>query len=86
MRTRRTTQLLSNEERKQLANDHLNLFAADGPTNGSKGDKDSASWLPPNKAFQCEYVTRQTAVKAKYKLWTIQTEHDAIAGILKTCK
>jgi hypothetical protein len=79
-------QLLSNEQRKQLANDPLNLMAADGPTNGSKGDKDAATWLPPNKAFRCEYVTRQTAVKAKYKLWMTQAEHNAIAGILKTCK
>ncbi|MCU1520920.1 MAG: hypothetical protein JWM13_2769 [Arthrobacter sp.] len=79
-------QQISAEQRKQLANDPLNLMAADGPTNGSKGDKDAATWLPPNKAFRCEYVARQTAVKAKYKLWMTQAEHDAIAGILAGCK
>ena len=78
-------QQLGAEERKQLANDPLNLMAADGPTNGAKGDKDAATWLPPNKAFRCEYVVRQTAVKAKYHLWATQAEHDAIAGILATC-
>lgn len=79
-------QQLSAEKRKQFANDPLNLMAADGPTNSAKGDKDAATWLPPNKAFRCEYVARQTAVKAKYQLWVSRAEHDAITGILATCK
>jgi hypothetical protein len=79
-------QQISEEQRKQLANDPLNLFAADGPTNGAKSDSSADAWQPPNKAFRCEYVARQTAVKAKYKLWVTQPEHDAIAGILTTCK
>ncbi|WP_308215148.1 HNH endonuclease family protein [Pseudarthrobacter sulfonivorans] len=78
-------QQLSADQRKELANDPLNLMAADGPTNGAKGDKDAATWLPPNKAFRCEYVARQTAVKAKYQLWATPAEHDAIAGILAGC-
>jgi len=77
---------LSPDQRKQLANDPLNLMAADGPTNSAKGDKDAATWLPPNRAFRCEYVARQTAVKAKYQLWVTPAEHDAIAGILDTCR
>ena len=76
---------LSADQRRQLANDPLNLMAADGPTNSAKGDKDAATWLPPNKAFRCEYVARQTAVKAKYQLWVTPAEHDAIAGILDAC-
>ncbi|MBT2522948.1 HNH endonuclease family protein [Arthrobacter sp. ISL-28] len=79
-------QRISPEQRTQLANDPLNLMAADGPANGSKGDKDAATWLPSNKAFRCEYVARQTAVKAKYQLWVTQAERDAIASILTTCK
>jgi hypothetical protein len=78
-------QQLNADQRKELANDPLNLMAADGPTNGAKGDKDAATWLPPNKAFRCEYVTRQTAVKAKYRLWVTQAEHD-IVGLLEGCR
>ena len=78
-------QQLSAEERRQLANDPLNLMAADGPANGSKSDSDAASWLPPNKAFRCEYVARQIAVKAEYRLWMTQAEHDAAAGVLAAC-
>lgn len=79
-------QQLNADQRRELANDPRNLMAADGPTNGAKGDKDAATWLPPNKAFGCEYVTRQAAVKAKYRLWVTQAEHDAIIGILEGCK
>lgn len=79
-------QQLSADQRQQLANDPLNLLAANGPTNSAKGDKDAATWLPPNKSFRCEYVARQAAVKAKYGLWVTLAEHDAIAGILDTCK
>ncbi|WP_324645260.1 HNH endonuclease family protein [Pseudarthrobacter sp. LT1] len=79
-------QQLSADQRKELANDPLNLMAADGPTISAKGDKDAATWLPPNKAFRCEYVERQTAVKTKYNLWVTQAEHDAIAGILNNCQ
>lgn len=78
-------QQLSVETRTLFANDPLNLLAVDGPSNGSKGDGDAATWLPKNKAFRCDYVTLQTAVKAKYGLWMTQPEHDAIASILAGC-
>ncbi|MFP3460075.1 HNH endonuclease family protein [Arthrobacter globiformis] len=39
-------QQLSADQRKKLANDPVNLMAADGPTNAAKGDKDAATWLP----------------------------------------
>jgi hypothetical protein len=79
-------QQISEDARLHLANDPLNLMAADGPANQQKSDSSADAWLPANKAFRCEYVERQTAVKAKYKLWMTQPEHDAIAGILATCK
>ncbi|WP_353707360.1 DUF1524 domain-containing protein [Cellulosimicrobium sp. ES-005] len=78
-------QQLDADTRRVFANDPLNLLAVDGPTNQAKGDGDAATWLPPNKAFRCEYVARQVAVKATYKLWVTQAEHDAIARILTTC-
>lgn len=78
-------QQLSGAKREALANDPLNLIAADGPTNGAKSDSDAASWLPPNKKFRCRYVARQTAVKAKYGLWMTTAERKAIAGVLASC-
>jgi hypothetical protein len=44
-------QQLSADQRKELTNDPQNLMATDGPTNGAKGAKDAATWLPPNKGI-----------------------------------
>jgi hypothetical protein len=71
--------------RTQIANDPLNLLAVDAKLNRQKGDGDAASWLPPNKAFRCEYVARQVAVKAKYRLWVTEPEKVAITKILSSC-
>jgi hypothetical protein len=78
-------QQLDGEARRQLANDPLNLLAVDGPTNAGKGDGDAATWLPPNKAFRCQYVARQVAVKQAYALWVTQAEHDAVERVLSRC-
>jgi len=77
-------QLMGADERVEFANDPLNLLAVDGPTNVSKGDGDAATWLPPNLSFRCDYVARQTAVKAKYGLWLSQAEHDSIERVVST--
>lgn len=78
-------QELSEEQRKRFANDPLNLLAVDGPANQQKSDADAATWLPASKAFRCEFVSIQTAVKAKYELWVTQAEYDAIHGVLNEC-
>jgi len=78
-------QKLDRDSRVALANDPLNLMAADGSQNSSKGDRDAATWLPDNKAFRCEYVARQISVKAKYGLWVVPAEHDAMRRILSSC-
>jgi hypothetical protein len=71
--------------RMLIANDPLNLLAVDAKLNRQKGDGDAATWLPPNKSFRCEYVARQVAVKAKYKLWVSAPEKVAITKILTNC-
>ena len=73
------------DQRTTYANDPLVLMAADGPLNAQKGASNAASWLPPNKAFRCEYVARQVAIKKAYGLWVTRPEHDAIARVLKSC-
>ncbi len=78
-------QQLTYEERVELANDGLNLLAVDGPANMQKSDGDAATWLPPHKAFRCQYVSRQVSVKKKYELWVTQAEHDAMKNIIADC-
>jgi hypothetical protein len=78
-------QQLTYERRVQLANDPLELLAVDGEANQQKSGSDAASWLPPNKAFRCQYVARQIAIKAKYDLWITQAEYAAIKNVLSNC-
>jgi hypothetical protein len=78
-------QKLSQAQRIDLANDPVNLFAVDGPTNEAKRDGDAATWLPPVKAFRCTYVAHQVAVKAAYGLWVTPAEGAAMRRVLGAC-
>ena len=75
----------SAEKREQFANDPGNLLAVDGPANQQKGDGDTATWLPPNKEFRCEYVVMQVSVKDAYELWVTGAEKEAMGRELSGC-
>lgn len=78
-------QQLTSEQREVLANDPLELLAVNGPANQQKSDGDAATWLPSNKAFRCQYIARQIAVKQKYTLWVTPPEKTAMQSILAKC-
>lgn len=78
-------QQMSETERRDFANDPLNLLAVDGPTNQAKGDGDTATWLPPNRDFRCQFASIQVLVKERYGLWATQAEHEAMGRILAGC-
>jgi hypothetical protein len=76
------------EKRLQFANDPLNLITSASGPNRAKGDKDASEWLPAtagNPAFNCRYVARQVAVKAKYGSWITPAESKAMKVVLDTC-
>ena len=75
-------QQLDDTTRRAFANDPVNLQATLGWVNQQKGAGDAATWLPPNVAYRCEYVTRIVTVKKTYGLWVTQAERDAIARVL----
>jgi hypothetical protein len=77
------------ERRRFYANDLSNedsLIAVSKSANRSKGAKDVALWLPPNKYFHCEYVRRWVAVKETWGLVIDEIEADAIAPIMAKCR
>ncbi|MBQ5557972.1 MAG: HNH endonuclease [Aeriscardovia sp.] len=76
---------LSYQQRVQLANDPLELVAASGRQNVIKGADDAAGWLPAYQPYDCLYVARQIAVKAKYRLSVTPQEKQAMLKILDTC-
>lgn len=71
--------------RFEIATDPLNLIAADASANMQKSDGDAATWLPKNKSFRCQYVSRQISVKYKYALWVSSAEKDAMKKVLEKC-
>lgn len=58
----------TDELRLRFANDPANLLAVDGPTNQHKGDNEPAVWMPPNRAFWCQYAVQFAAVLRGYGL------------------
>lgn len=78
-------QQLSYARRVQFANDPLVLLAVDGAANNQKSDGDAATWLPSNKSFRCDYVSRQIKIKLKYKLWVTNAEGQAMRRVLESC-
>ncbi|MGP4994548.1 HNH endonuclease family protein [Glutamicibacter ardleyensis] len=78
-------QYLPEEERISIANDPLNLMASDASANRQKGDKEASAWLPPNKAFRCEYISRQIMVKDKYNLSVTKAEKNTMITVLNKC-
>lgn len=82
----------SAEKRQQFANDPLELMAVSSSGNRAHGEKDAAGWLPSkgssfgtNASYDCKYVARQIAVKAKYGLSVDKAERQAMSSVLDTC-
>lgn len=73
------------QRRRDFANDPRNLIAVDGKANFDKAFRDVGSWLPPNAAFRCEFVTRIVEVKTTYGISVSAREKDAIEDVLAGC-
>ena len=73
------------QRRRDFANDPRNLLAVGAKANFDKAFRDSNAWLPPNPAFRCEFVARQIAVKAAYRLWVSANEKRPMAAVLDHC-
>ena len=78
-------QQMTPEQRRDFANDPLNLLAVAGWANQQKGDGDTATWLPPRRESRCGYVSRQVLVKERYGLWVTPAERDAMDRVLADC-
>lgn len=73
------------QQRDTYYNDSDVLLASQAEANNVKKDGTIAEWEPSNQAFQCDYVSLQIGIKAKYGLIVDKAEHDEMAEVLKTC-
>ena len=58
----------TDEMRTRFANDPANLLAVKGEANQDKGDSGPAGWMPPNRAFWCQYAVQFSEVLRGYQL------------------
>jgi hypothetical protein len=58
----------TDQMRKRFANDPANLLAVAGKANQDKGDLPPGEWMPPNRAFWCQYAVQFTEVLRGYRL------------------
>jgi hypothetical protein len=73
--------------REQFANDLTiaQLIAVSASSNRSKGDKDPASWKPPNTSVHCIYAREWIWVKYTYGLSLQSAEKTALQSMLNAC-
>ena len=72
------------EQRVAYANDLSSpdtLIAVSASANRSKGDRDPADWLPPNRAFHCTYIALWLKVKERWGMSFDAREVSAIAQL-----
>ncbi len=77
------------ERREAYANDlgHPQaLIAVKSGANRSKGDKDPANWMPPNRSYWCQYLGDWIAIKTRWELSVDQAEADALKKGLAVCE
>jgi hypothetical protein len=78
----------SSADRQAFANDlgfKGSLIAVSASTNRSKGDRDPAQWLPPNKAYKCTYAVTWVQVKYRWSLTIDPKEEKALKSALASC-
>ncbi len=69
-------------QRRRYANDLVNphtLIAVSASSNRSKRDRDPALWLPPNRAYHCEYLKTWVELKSHWDLSTDPVESQFLA-------
>ena len=76
------------DRRRDYANDldhSQTLIAVAKGANRSKGDRDPASWMPPNRSYWCKYLEDWVSVKRKWELAMDADEAAAVQEGIRVC-
>ena len=74
--------------RERYANDlgdDRSLVAVSAASNRSKSDQDPATWMPPNIAAHCRYLSEWVATKIRWGLTIDSAERDALVQKSQPC-
>ncbi len=76
-------------KRKQLyanyLDDSLHLLPVKKSENASKSDRGPDEYLPPRKAYQCDYVATWVRIKQDWELEMTESETQAVKDMRKSC-
>lgn len=72
-------------KKQQFANDPDNLLAVSSRENRSKGAKGPSEYMPPNKAYHCEYATKFSSIVKKYNLNVTGSDKRALSQGIQGC-
>lgn len=61
------------------------LVAVTAASNRSKGDRDPASWQPPDRTTWCAYAQAWVSVKVRWELTADEAEVRALRNMFATC-
>lgn len=74
----------SQARRESFANDvRYELLAVDGQANQEKSDSTPADWLPPNRAFHCEYGIRYLTAARRWELAISKADRAALTDVVE---
>src|SRR3989339_370114 len=75
-------------KRKEYANYQENpfhLIAVDLRENRSKGSRHPGEYMPPNRAYHCEYVENWIGIKLRWGLPMVSSESQFLLSFIKSC-
>lgn len=75
----------SRDQKREFANDPVNLIAVRDRINQARGHKRPDEWRPPRPDYWCVWSTRYEQTKSKYGLSMTPREKLAIEIMLETC-
>lgn len=74
------------QQRRNIANDPLNLQVTTAAANRAKSDHMPDQWLPNTPGGTCQYVARFMQVAIKYDLPVTVAEYAAIQQVKRSCR
>lgn len=73
-------------KKEKFANDLDNLLATSAKENRAKGDKGPSEYMPPYKAYHCQYAKTFTIVAYKYDLTITNSDYEVLKDTLESCQ
>lgn len=79
-------QAWSAEKKEEFANDPENLLATSAKENRTKGDKGPGKYMPPLRAYRCQYAKTYTHLSHKYDLTITDSDYKVLKDTIESCK